>query len=504
MYALRYHIISISPLLFTANTGDPNMVATLDYIPATSIKGMLAQQYIKKKGLNNSAHKDEKFYRWFLLGELKITNAYITVRKGDRFFRLLPVPQCFQKEKGEGAVGYNLFFQEDFPVKTVAVDGYGLFEDDSLTKTSVKKTLNFHHCRDRKKGVSKEGLIFNYESIKEGQVFEGFIIGDNVTLKEFIEIVNDGEYFLGRSKNNQYGKIKFEIVSKQAEEFSSETAYHIPSSTDEILLVLTSDTIIYNENGFSTTDISEFEKTIGCKVKNAFIRQIDFECFSSIWRLKIPSETCFKAGSSFLLEIEGRDLERLLDLQKIGIGMRTHEGFGRFVIGLPSHEKIYIKDEISHEPLRPKDDVPLDVRSLLTSIVKDQFMKHIQNEAIKAAEDFSRDPRRLPPKSLLAKLESLVRDGRLTEFLRPNNIKDIARNNLERCVNRQGITLLHYLSTYTVDIERILNDRQDIRNLCKEINYEAGKIESDLRIELTGKFLMSFLSTMRKLAKLGG
>ncbi|MGC9046490.1 MAG: hypothetical protein ACP5JA_08755, partial [Thermodesulfovibrio sp.] len=62
MQAIRYSIKSLSPLLFASNTGDPNMVSTLDFIPGTHLRGMFANEYIKKRRLGENAHKDETFY----------------------------------------------------------------------------------------------------------------------------------------------------------------------------------------------------------------------------------------------------------------------------------------------------------------------------------------------------------------------------------------------------------------------------------------------------------
>ncbi|WP_353686016.1 hypothetical protein [Thermodesulfovibrio sp. 3462-1] len=66
MQAIKYCITTLSPLLLASNTGDPNMVSTLDYIPETCLRGMFANEYIKKRKLGENAHKDETFYRWFL------------------------------------------------------------------------------------------------------------------------------------------------------------------------------------------------------------------------------------------------------------------------------------------------------------------------------------------------------------------------------------------------------------------------------------------------------
>ncbi|MDI6714680.1 MAG: hypothetical protein QMD43_06615 [Thermodesulfovibrio sp.] len=497
MQAIRYLITSLSPLLFSSNTGDPNMVSTLDYIPGTHLKGLFANEYIRRRGLGAEAHKDETFYRWFLRGELKITNAYIVQKKYEKVYRLLPIPQSIQKEKGKNDTAYDLLLHgEEFDIQTTGIVGYGRLSDKILHKKSVKKSLNFHHARDRKRGVSKEGQIFNYESIDEGQIFEGLIIGKSNDLKEFTLTIPNGIYYLGRSRNNQYGKIRFEIVSQESEDFTSEI--NIEQKPEEnVVLTLLSDTIIYNENGYSTTNIEDMEKELKCKIKRAFIKQTEQEGFISVWRLKTPSEVCFKAGSCFLLE--NTDMEKLMELQKRGIGMKTHEGFGRFVIGWQNEEQLKVVEEKDEEKIsKPEQPMSEKVNELIKTIIKEQIKNKIQTEAIKNAEEF----KNIPSKSLLAKLESSVREGSFKNLI--ENLKNTARENLERCQNKET-DLLDFLRNFSInqkEMTKIIKEN-GMEKLCKEISYESDNDE-DFRRELEKIYLMTFLSNMRKKAKQEG
>ncbi len=497
MQAIRYRITSLSPLLFASNTGDPNMVATLDYIPGTSLRGMFANEYIKRKHLGAEAHKDDTFYRWFLKGELKITNAYIVQYDNGRVYRLLPIPISIQREKGDEGTAYDLLLQdEELGIPTVGITGYGRLDGDLLYKKEVKKSLNFHHARDRVRGVAKMGLIFNYESIDEGQTFEGYIIGKSEDLKVFNAIISDGIYHIGRSRNNQYGKIRFEIVNKEPVEFHSEINLE-EDSEDDIILTFLSDTIIYNEHGYSTTDIRDLEKELNCKIKRAFIKQSEEEGFISVWKLKTPSEVSFKAGSCFLLE--NPDIKRLKELQKTGIGMKTHEGFGRFVFywqGSTRLKLIKAKDEIKVS--KPQRELTEDLKKLLQNILKEYIKKQIQIKAIKEAGDFNK----LPSKSLLAKIESSVRDKSFKNLM--INLKRTARDKLERCRNKDK-DLYEYLTEFSIqdeEITEIIKSTKGMERLCNEISYQPREVE--FKEELEKIYLITFLSTMRKKAKQNG
>jgi CRISPR-associated protein Csx10 len=442
-----------------------------------------------------------------LKGDLKFTNAYIVQKNNNEIHGLFPIPLSIQREKGDEKKAYDLLLQdEESDKQTVPISGYGRIDKSNdksnLYKKEVKKSLNFHHARDREKGVSKEGYIFNYESIDENQTFEGYIIGNDEVLTQFIDFIkklNKDVFYLGRSKNNQYGKVKFEIISSQPEEFLSEIKIE-QGYLDNVIITLLSDTIIYNENGYSTTNLidleNELKKHLGqkVKIKKAFIRQTDQEGFVSVWKLKTPSEVCFKAGSCFLLEnLEDADIEKLKELQKTGIGMRTHEGFGRFVVGWQDESGfcvVEVKDKI--EITKP-NQVPDEVKELIKNIIKEKLKSEVQVKAIKEAGYFKNPP----TKSLLSKLEGAVKEGSFKNLFKDDNLKKSARDKLENC-RKEDTTLYEFLKNFSLNMEDEMKNRPELKNLCDEIAYEP---EEKFKEELEKIYLLTFLSTMRKKIK---
>lgn len=506
MKAIRYRIEALSPLLFTSNTGDPNMVSTLDYIPGTHLRGLFANEYIRKNNLKDKAEQDEKFCRWFLKGDVKFFNAHIATKdeKGQNI-QYYPIPISVQHEKYHKKNYHDLLLNEEQLPDTKYKPGYCRLGEEYIYRLSVKKSLNFHHARDRERGTSKKGLIFNYESINEGQVFEGFITGSEEDLKEFKNIVSDGIYYLGRSRNNQYGKVRLEILSKQPEDFESEIKEYEIEPGDAVLTLI-SDTIIYNENGFSVVDVKEFEKVVGCKVKKAFIKATEEEGFISKWKLKTPQERCFKAGSCFLIEIKDEDIPRLKELQEKGIGEITYAGFGRFVIGWQRKETYQSEDNKKPEKTykKPSQEVPEHVKNLISEIILDNLISYQQKDAIKKANEFikesiklSSELKKLPPPSLLSKLEKAVVDEKLAYMLTDDNLKATAKNNLEKCHSGKQ-TLLEFLRTYDLKFKDLIINIPTLKALCDEIGYSSTQETEE---KLKKQFLLTFLSTMRKKAK---
>ncbi|MEQ8189854.1 MAG: RAMP superfamily CRISPR-associated protein [Candidatus Eremiobacterota bacterium] len=501
MHKITYRITTLSPVLITTNVGDINTVNTGEFINGNSVLGIFASSYIKKKNLKNKAHEDDNFYRWFLKGDLKFTGGYIiTSDKYGKKKNYFPLPMSVQHEKNDTNTIFDLLFLDEDDceeIQTKALVGFGYIKDDMVETCEIKKSLNFHHARDKNTGISKEGQIFNYESIDEGQIFEGNITGDE---KDLIELTKTFEkeqtVYLGRSKNAQYGKVRLEIDG-DIKKFTSEIeGLDIEEETSMTLL---SDLIIYNDNGFPTTDLKTLEKYTGLKFKKAFIRTGEIENFVSVWHIRKPSEVSFRAGSTFLIEIPEREKDRMLKLQSEGTGERRHEGFGRIVFGWQKEENLKKQEEKGNKPEKPAFPITALTRQIIEETVKETIRKEITLKAITEMGNFKKYP---PTKSLLGRLEMMVGECSQTEFAgKLGKLRKTARDKLERCRSDKE-TLFKFLENVQIDINKILNEQNHIRELSKEINFSPA---GDLKFcnKLYRLYLTTFFSTMRKKEKGG-
>ncbi len=446
MQRIIYRIKSLSPIVISSKAGDMNMVTTEKYIPASSVIGVLAKRFMTMKNISDKAHEDESFYNWFLVGKLKISNACILPSNDEAVY--LPVPVSIQKKKGEDRVIYDLLHvDEDFDEHTESVNKFCMLEDDILITKEVETGLNFHHAKDREKGVSEEGIIFNYESVSPNQIFQGEISGNEKDLHELIKIC--GKKWIahvGRSKNAQYGKAEIEIIDEPSKPLQAEKEWN-----DEISLTLLSDTIIYNDNGFSVVDIDVFKKYLGnVKVKRAFIKKRDVEGFISVWKLRKPSESCFLAGSSFLLDISESDKEKLAEFEKTGIGERTHEGFGRCILGWQT-EKNPVEHKKEDRPESKESELPEKAKQILKTIAENYMKKQAELMGLKEQKYFRKET--LPANSLIGRLSAILKKtGKQTEFVKAlNSLKRKAKNSLEDCENkRDKINLSEFLEGFTL------------------------------------------------------
>lgn len=503
MQRLKYSIKTLSPILFSKESGDRNLTETFDFIPGRVLQGIFAGKYIKSKNLGANAHNDGIFKDLFLNDKVFFSNAYIIGKSDEVFY---PTPYSIQYEKENKENVYDLLLkQEDSEfLQTKHSGGYCFLEDSNVKNLTIEKSLNFHHGRDKDIGTSKKGIIFNYESIKKGQLFEGYISG-NTDLLNFI-IENFGKEFIaytGRSKSSQYGKIKIELTSKPEDiEVKLE-----PNPVTSITFL--SDVILINEYGKSECSIELFEKYLQekisseIKIKKSFVKPRRVDNYVSIWKLKKPSEICYSAGSCFLTEgMKDSDLEKLIELEINGIGERKSEGFGRIAFGIQRNE--IIKNSISSPDkfYQPEIKIPEIAKSFVQNAIRDIFLREIKTKAIVDANSFNRDNTGKLTKSLIGRLESFIKGSSSIDDFK-EKIKALRKNAKDKLLacKMENENLYDYLLSKIIDTTDVTNKSQMNSlndNLIKDI-YNASE-DSDLRY-MYKIYYLTFFAFLRKLIK---
>lgn len=339
---ITYTIKTLSPVIIGKQRGEQNTVASADFIPGIAVRGMLAEKIFEKYGLStDKAHEDPFFFDAILNSSVKIKDAY-PVHNNSIFY---PASLALQKAKGyEETTIYNVLNTLPDAI-TRPVGGRLNIKTDKYERTEVLKSFNFHNSRadNRIEGKSVEDGIFYYESIDRDQLFSGRICGSESLLDAILNL--NGESFntrMGRSKTSQYGSVQISFGPITAIESSAEAA---AIDKDDLLLSFTSPAIFYNENGFPEPSLTNLEKYLtdffedSAEIKpiKKFISSFSrVENYLGTWRCKTPAEHSFSEGTTFKLDLQIKDPKKyklkkalLLDL---GIGERTHEGFGSLII----------------------------------------------------------------------------------------------------------------------------------------------------------------------------
>lgn len=505
---IEYTITLQSPVLFTKNTGDVNLTSTYNYVPGTTVLGVFAGHFINKNNIKENAHENIKFKKFFLDNEIQFNNACIKSNKKDHY--AIPTPLSIQSEKQDDNEFHDLLWEEKDDTKKLNAsflisdissnDSERLFE-----KENVNTATSFHHERDRITGSTKDGKIFHYESITEGQTFIGRISADEALLKEFLEEFSDFTNYktinLGRSKNTQYGKAILQIDK------TIQPEKYLDIDDEEFSITLLSDTIIYNEFGFPTNDLKYLANTLGIdyteknetnQIQKSFIKRSPFENYVSVWKLRKPTELCFSAGSCFKIKPHSKDiLNKLRNLEKSGIGERTGEGFGKFILSLQKEDFKIKSDEKKTELDKPDYPLPEFSKSIIRNIIQNEIRQKVKIMALEESKFFAR----VPTNSLLGKLKVLSQNPQ-AQFSKDikEEFRQTARDQLHKC-RVGGKTLDQFIIEFDLHTKvknsKDYADTIDLQDLAKLSSYKWLE-DLDFLEELRKKYFRVLFSSLRK------
>ncbi|MCF8011043.1 MAG: hypothetical protein K9L56_07120 [Clostridiales bacterium] len=490
------------------------MTKTMDFIPGNVLLGAFASNYINKNKIISDAHKDEQFYKWFLLGDIIFSNAYLLVNDEKKEIKLCPSPMSVQTDKAEKNI-YNLIvMDDDLDEPTKEVGYYSYFSGNKIIKQIPEKQISFHHWRkERLKGNSSEGGIFNYESLTEGQTFWGNIYGEKTDLEQIKEKFGDKITIqIGRSKNTQYGQAEVNLLD--IEKFNPSIYFENDNLEDnEILLTLTSPVILMNKFGYPEVsleilreyleDVLNYNKF---NIEQSYAKVESIEGHVSVWKLKKTLEKAFCKGATFKIIFEDSINENLKEkLQQLminGIGERKNEGFGRVAINWAVNEQ-YINKELKMQKTPKPSKKPSNIVSnVFVSIIKNNISKFITNEAVSEVSNYSCQSL---PNSFLGRLELMLKNANdADEFVKSvHKLRDTAKDKLKTCRNKRQTLLQTIINNNTPNWEQVLRKNENINDLekmAKEIDYNF-KEDKDFTEEIYKKYWLTFFRTIRKLNK---
>lgn len=270
--------------------------------------------------------------------------------------RLDPVPLCLSrsKEKKNGLL-YNTFAgeppSEDGPFKSVRsgmvdIDGSKIYMGEIALESSIHTALE----EDRR---AKEGTFHTVDAIAAGQTLVGEIVMDQ-NLSAALERalgsswahLLEGPARLGGRRRSEYGGVTVTVGEL------AELAPEVPPQGGELATIwLTSDLVLPSSRlGPGTVDDLPAElRRHGVKAAlpavpaeddrtTVSVRAARVDSYHQVSSRPRPSIVGLAAGSVIQLDLNtsGDDLaevrQRLGLLGAIGIGLRTAEGYGRFVV----------------------------------------------------------------------------------------------------------------------------------------------------------------------------
>lgn len=405
MKAIEVKINTLSPVVLTANRSTL-MTSSENNISGTILRGIYAKKYIDEHELGQKAHEDENFRRFFF-GGLR----FVTARPSRHGLRSLMVARSLQASKDGKTYNDMLFdpnpadYEQGFKSKKgqAVLSPEGFIDYASIAKNTALH-IDRHSEKNRISGSSQDGGVFTYESVEPGEVFIGYIIGEDAVLKDFVEEIKayDKHCHIGRSSNTQYGHCCLEWGSAQDVD--------AVSPTDRTICVRLETPLI------APKPVIEAKRVLGeifaaiasdIEVTDIFGGQEELYGYNNVWQTKIPSQYVLAAGTVF--RMSRQDGWADVDLTSAfygGLGLRREEGFGQLRLWAADNKiKPWPKDNVQQKQIIYTVNNE-EVRRVAKIIIEDKLEKQVK---IDAYEDVQRIAQQLKGKThAFAVLESLL------------------------------------------------------------------------------------------------
>lgn len=326
---LRYKIELKSSMICKSEKG--NQADTQDYIAGNKILGLIA-----------GALGREKYAKLLNQGNLIVSNAYIT-SEGKR---CTPCRISLQKEKdqpydenGEMVVK-DMVYNPDVKNRQMTPAGISYISDNRGV-SSVTTEISYHHQRPVDKSIghatgNNDGSsFFQLSAISAGQSFIGYIYADKECAKEILDAVSGlGKIRMGYGRTSEFGDVDFTIDAV-------ETITAAGKIVQDQIIMLASDTILYNENGMPTTELDVLKQYLeellhvtDLEIKMPFLQFATIGGYNVTWKKRKPIFQALGKGSVMLIHSDtGFDSGLLKDAF---IGERVTEGFGELVATVPA------------------------------------------------------------------------------------------------------------------------------------------------------------------------
>lgn len=392
MTAITFLLHTEQPILATSFQGDPNSDVSYPYIPGSMIRGALIGRYLRQNpSVNSDIVADETVKILFFQGQTRYLNAYLFTKNSNQL-RSLPTPRSWFQNKGEQAPMdiYDLSGMElaKLPQSVSAKklpDGFCTVRDRSVTLYNVKKRINIHNQRDRRRGRATEetGEIFRYEALDKGQTFQAVVLCKDADATKIENLLRQNEnLWLGGSQSAGYGHTKITEIHLLHRDTWNEVGNPIENrlNRNSLQITLLSDAIVQNEWGQYVVEPPLYllakalgleEKQLRNQFKKSYIGHTLIGGFNRKWGLPLLQVPALAAGSIFIFEHIPLTCQQIAGLEWHGIGERRVDGFGRVAVNwLNLDESSLLSASLPQLDISSTDEPKLPKKSESSTLAK--------------------------------------------------------------------------------------------------------------------------------------
>lgn len=390
---LRLRVENEGALLVGSRPGQ--IQATESFIPGAMVLAAFASEYLK----NGGSGDDRDFHELFLSGKVRFGNLHPWLPEQDSF-PFQPAPLSLRKVKSDpqglaDAEYYDHMLMDpdddaDLLEDVVFKGGAGecvAFEDETFRSLSPLRAISAHHQRPPNRAIAhaveNEGKFFQFEVLEPNQAFTGIIVGESDLLKCLMKhMPKDGVMHFGKSKTAQYGKCRIQI-----EEETWNPASGTWSNNDSLNVMLLSDTILLNENGFPSPMLDQLRQDFAARlgiekdeliIEKSFAAAVETGGFLGIWRMPRLQMPALAAGTvARFKNVSGKVLD-IGDALSRPFGIRTEDGYGRIVLyGNEEKELEQVPIFSGHKKSFPDLPAGTEVEAFVKTVIESKIRSHL-------------------------------------------------------------------------------------------------------------------------------
>jgi len=380
IYHIKTDITLKEKAIFSKNLSPGNMYYTFDYIPGSVLWGMFASLFPKSDM--------QKFYETFFQDKVIFTNLYPFIEVD---ILALPLPlSTFGCKYRPGYIEKEVISEKhkfyDYLLdvskiedkcqycrskKTNFTNGFYYKKGNTYYSYKSEKTIDMHnHIDDESQSTKTNDGLYSYEVLTKGQKFTGYLLlrGEWDEFKEIQKLIysikNDGKVSIGKGRNNGYGLSIIDFAIGESYKLDNNKRLYLNDKLDlyenghKFTFTFISDSFLLNKYGNYFTYVDE---VILCDILNlnynfnsnfkpenfklirSFCRTRETDGFNMKHNLPKNKMIGLQKGSSFYFEYTGSNCkklaERLLEIERNGVGTRKNEGYGQIIINLPYHKE---------------------------------------------------------------------------------------------------------------------------------------------------------------------
>lgn len=394
MKALVLDIHLCQPVLIArTEPGDENSAEGLAYLPGSTIRGALIARrlaQLKCKEFNFLIHQQER--AWFFENQFFL-HAYPQHPGGGR---ALPTPLSWRVEKdyraAPNAAIVDLAAGGAHSLTRPVTLSEPFFYNGSRPDRPQMLVPDWYieiHNSGWTRRVKGEGnsQVFRYQALAAGQIFTAAILGDQVeAFQEALDLHDGLQLSMGRSRSAHYGLVELRNVRVEQDWTEAGLPEQKPpeGTSPRLALVLTSDAILYDENGQPTLNL---EEAVGCPAEESWYRSRLLGGFNRTWGHPLPQTLALQAGSVFVYKPGTIPQDKIKALLSQGVGDRRIEGYGRLraVWLYPEMQRedlSYSVMESDHTAPQLKDNTD---SSEIARMIGQQYIKMLLEKRLSAA-----------------------------------------------------------------------------------------------------------------------